>query len=402
MRKIKGFTIIELLIVMAILGALSVVVVVSFKSSQARARDAQRKSDIKEYASSLEKYANLNSDKYPQHIVEVSISQLCIDLGLLGESCPNDPKVGVSPFGYFYQTNDGGCIDSEPCADRYTLRGELEGEANIWVFCSIGSSGTVPQSTPFSDGSCPSAIAGASPTPTPLATSTPVPTATPVAPTPTPTPGGVISHLSTITGGSTSSTTVSTSTFVSAVAGGVYIAGISIRPNISVSSVSGLGLAWSLVTPQCSGRAQTRVEVWRGQGTAASGFVTASLSGTPVNAVIAVSTYSGAGSIGSVVSANTNGVSGGCSLGVDSISYSVSITPTVSNSLIYGVVAKRGTTHTPGSGYTERAEVAQGSAGEIAGEAVEDKLSTSVSPTTLNGSLSSTVDWALVGLEIKP
>ncbi|MBI3443634.1 type II secretion system protein [Candidatus Woesebacteria bacterium] len=121
--KPKGFTIIELLIVMAILGALSVVVVVSFRGSQARARDSQRKSDIKEYASSLEKFANLKADKYPQHVVEIAISQLCIDLGLSGQSCPDDPKAGISPYGYYYQTNDGGCMDSEACADRYTLRG---------------------------------------------------------------------------------------------------------------------------------------------------------------------------------------------------------------------------------------------------------------------------------------
>ncbi|MBI3443633.1 hypothetical protein HY008_03100 [Candidatus Woesebacteria bacterium] len=68
--------------------------------------------------------------------------------------------------------------------------GELEAETNIWTFCSIGLSGSVPQGTPFSDGSCPGEIAGLSPTSTPtlMPTNTPPPTSTPAGSTLTPSP----------------------------------------------------------------------------------------------------------------------------------------------------------------------------------------------------------------------
>lgn len=50
----QGFTLIELLIVMAILSVLVGMVGMGFRSSQIRGRDAQRKSDLKQLAASLE------------------------------------------------------------------------------------------------------------------------------------------------------------------------------------------------------------------------------------------------------------------------------------------------------------------------------------------------------------
>lgn len=50
----KGFTLVELLVVMSILGVLIAVVGGGFRSAQLRGRDAQRKSDLKELSNSLE------------------------------------------------------------------------------------------------------------------------------------------------------------------------------------------------------------------------------------------------------------------------------------------------------------------------------------------------------------
>jgi hypothetical protein len=47
------------------------------------------------------------------------------------------------------------------------------------------------------------------------------------------------------------------------------------------------------------------------------------------------------------------------------------LTTTVDDALAFGGAALRNRTHTPGAGYTERAEVAQGSGGDTAGAAVE-------------------------------
>ncbi|MBI3443598.1 hypothetical protein HY008_02920 [Candidatus Woesebacteria bacterium] len=249
------------------------------------------------------------------------------------------------------------------------------------------------------------------PTPTIIQTPTLTPTPRPTIPgdTPTPTPipiPGGIAHKQTVTGGSTSSVKVSTSTSISAISNNLYLASIVTKPNVSVSSISGLGLTWTRVKAQCSGRAAQRVEVWKGIGqpSVSSGIVTATLSSTPKNAVIAVSRYSGVNTtspIGVVRSKNTLGVNGACSGGTDSSSYSVSLTPTTSKSVFFGAVADRNRTNTPGSGYTERVEVKQGSSGDIAGLAIEDRLLTTTATTPVNGTLSGSTDWAVVGLEIR-
>lgn len=64
MRKANGFTLIELLVVIAIIGILVAIGLVSFRTSQLRARDAQRKSDLKQVANSLEVFYSDHS-AYP-------------------------------------------------------------------------------------------------------------------------------------------------------------------------------------------------------------------------------------------------------------------------------------------------------------------------------------------------
>lgn len=60
----KGFTLIELLIVIAIIGVLASLLMVNFVGVRQRARDAQRKSDIRQIQSALELYRADNSS-YP-------------------------------------------------------------------------------------------------------------------------------------------------------------------------------------------------------------------------------------------------------------------------------------------------------------------------------------------------
>lgn len=208
------------------------------------------------------------------------------------------------------------------------------------------------------------------------------------------------------TGGSSSSRTVATSGTLAGATNNLYLAAIATKSgSVSVTSVSGLGLTWTLVKGQCAGRSQTRVEVWKAIGVpAGSGLVTAALSAAPSNAVIEVARYSGVNGttpVGNVVSANTTGVDGTCSGGADSAAYSVNLT-TAANSVVFGAVAMRNRTHAPGSGYTERAEVMQGSSGEAAGAAVEDRKVGTPATVTVGGTFSATVDWAVVVVELRP
>jgi len=206
---------------------------------------------------------------------------------------------------------------------------------------------------------------------------------------------------------------VATAGIVSAVDGQLYLAAIAFNPDgpfPSVTGVSGLGLVWTEVLSQCSGRSQTGVVVFQAQGSPSGfdGVVTATFSGTTDNAVIAVSRYSGASAIGNTQSANTNGVGGAaaCGGGADSAAYAFNLTTGVNNAIVYVAAAMRFRSHTPGAGYTERAELIQGtgSSGKKASVAVQDQTVGSPATVLVDGTFSGSgnVDWAVVAVEIRP
>lgn len=60
----KGFTLIELLVVIAIIGVLASLTLANFNGAQARARDTQRKNDIKIVRDALEQY-RIDKGYYP-------------------------------------------------------------------------------------------------------------------------------------------------------------------------------------------------------------------------------------------------------------------------------------------------------------------------------------------------
>jgi hypothetical protein len=210
-------------------------------------------------------------------------------------------------------------------------------------------------------------------------------------------------------GSASSSTTVTTSASLAGVSGNLYLAAISTRPRKLVQSVTGLGLNWTLVKSICSGNnSTTMMEVWMAQGIpqgGSNGVVTAAFASAPSTAVIAVSRYSGVATsnpVGSVIGGNTNGLNGACTGGVDGNAYSFNLTTTANNAVIYGAVALKARTHTPGAGYTERVEFQHPHAVNPIGVAVEDQNVASPGSVTVNGSFNGTVDWAMVALEIKP
>lgn len=80
--KSKGFTLVELLVVMAIIMVLVSIGIVSFRSSQLRSRDAARKSNIKQIANALELFYS-DYGKYPT------------SLGGLLQGCPYNSGAGT-------------------------------------------------------------------------------------------------------------------------------------------------------------------------------------------------------------------------------------------------------------------------------------------------------------------
>lgn len=63
-RAANGFTLLEILVVMVIIGILSTIGLRSFSSSQVKARDSRRKSDLHNIRSALEVYYN-DKGQYP-------------------------------------------------------------------------------------------------------------------------------------------------------------------------------------------------------------------------------------------------------------------------------------------------------------------------------------------------
>lgn len=65
MPKKSGFTLIELLVVISIIGILATLVAANLNSARSRARDAERKSDLRNIATAIRLYMNDNNGSVP-------------------------------------------------------------------------------------------------------------------------------------------------------------------------------------------------------------------------------------------------------------------------------------------------------------------------------------------------
>lgn len=89
----KGFTIIELLIVIAIIAILAGLVLNNFQGAQAKARDVQRVDDINKIHSKLEEYHNENG-AYPQTFTAATFPG--IDSQALVDPRGNSVQIGAA------------------------------------------------------------------------------------------------------------------------------------------------------------------------------------------------------------------------------------------------------------------------------------------------------------------
>jgi type II secretion system protein G len=146
----KGFTLIEMLVVMAIIGVLAAISLVSFQTAQTKSRDSQRKSDLKQIANSLETYLN-DKGEYPENSLNYEIVG-CEDVGAGPTTCswgsewsdendtiympllPADPNSGSN---YYYES-DGSSYQLYARLEN-TLDGAIptlsEAPANYGVSC---------------------------------------------------------------------------------------------------------------------------------------------------------------------------------------------------------------------------------------------------------------------------
>jgi prepilin-type N-terminal cleavage/methylation domain-containing protein len=136
-RKQSGFTIVELLIVIVVIGILAALVVTTFSGIQKKARNTERETDIKAIHGQLEAYfaqnnaypglANMNDGTFRTNSLK----------GLDGEAL-KDPKgtaqtlgSSVSATQYGYTTTPSDCTAALNNCTGYTLTAQLEGGGNF-------------------------------------------------------------------------------------------------------------------------------------------------------------------------------------------------------------------------------------------------------------------------------
>ncbi len=133
----KGFTIVELLIVIVVIGILAALVITTFTGIQQKARDTERTTDIKALHGQIEAYFAQNQ-KYPTLANMNDSTWRASNMKGLDQEALKDPKGGSTPtlvttpasgaYAYAVTASDGSACDNttKDCAE-YTLTATLEG-----------------------------------------------------------------------------------------------------------------------------------------------------------------------------------------------------------------------------------------------------------------------------------
>jgi len=137
-RKQQGFTIVELLIVIVVIGILATLVITTFTGIQQKARDTKRQTDINALRSQIEAYFAQNG-KYPTLANMNDSTFRSANLKGLDSAALCDPKeTGTcalvdnpanNVYAYHVRASDGttACDNSTNDCAQYTLTATLEG-----------------------------------------------------------------------------------------------------------------------------------------------------------------------------------------------------------------------------------------------------------------------------------
>lgn len=166
----RGFTIVELLIVIVVIAILAAITLVAYNGAQGRARDSQRVADLKTIMKALEVY-KINNGAYPTPAPtpnaggwEVSttgttatnflsalvstngVSVVPVDPTNTGNAANLNPGAGVNEYEYFYYLYSAGTQGCDPARGPFYVLGATRMDG-------VAASATSPSSPGWS---CPS------------------------------------------------------------------------------------------------------------------------------------------------------------------------------------------------------------------------------------------------------
>lgn len=136
-KKNKGFTLVELLVVVAIIGILIGATVISVRNIKAKSRDAERVSTIRSIATVLSLYHN-DYNLYPIYEGYITgTDDLSVALKATGyiNNVPTDPTEmsstdcgALNGYHYYYQSIDGRSYILGYCLETNSMQGLPQGE----------------------------------------------------------------------------------------------------------------------------------------------------------------------------------------------------------------------------------------------------------------------------------